>query len=339
MISCSLGSSSEVKRAVSIFLIRVDMSLSYQFKLIEAIRNFFTERNFTDVLTPPLVENPGMEPHIHPMKVSSAINRNELGYLHTSPEFAMKNLLTREEFKNIFTISYCFRDEPDSIHHRNQFLMLEWYRKNERYEKILEDTIDLIEHCFSSLDSDREINFKVMTIEEIFNHYLDCDILELNTIDKISSYIKDNHSDIHVPSEELPWEDYYFLLFLNKIENKLKEYPFLILKEYPEQLKALSTIKESDPRVCERFELYIDGIEIANCYNELTNLKEQKRRFTEQAELKKDLYDYELPEPKQFYKTLENYPKSSGIALGVERLLMAITRKPDQAFFNYIKEL
>ncbi|MBT6325164.1 MAG: EF-P lysine aminoacylase GenX, partial [Bdellovibrionales bacterium] len=95
------------------------------FSLISIIRQFFAKENFIDVLTPPAVQNPGMETHIHPFKVSSMLEQEKESslFLHTSPEFCMKELLS-EGLSKIFTISYCFRDEPTSIQHRAQFLML-----------------------------------------------------------------------------------------------------------------------------------------------------------------------------------------------------------------------
>ena len=107
------------------------MRLRYQFELTQLIRNYFGQQGFLDVLTPPAVENPGMEVHIHPFQIHSVFHKKlNSVYLHTSPEFCMKELLTKEDenLHNIFTISYCFRDEPSSPIHRSQFLMLEWYR-------------------------------------------------------------------------------------------------------------------------------------------------------------------------------------------------------------------
>ena len=130
------------------------------------------------------------------------------------------------------------------------------------------------------------------------------------------------------------WDDYYFLLFLNKIEPKLAKIPYILIKEFPAPLAALSTLKSSDNRVAERFEVYLSGIEICNCFNELTSYQEQIHRFQKQAKLKKDLYQYELPWPKRFLKTLElGLPKSSGIALGVERLYLALS-KTQSPFFD-----
>src|SRR5688500_2752905 len=118
------------------------MRRRYQFEFIQIIRNYFMEQGFLDVLTPPAVENPGMEVHIHPFQLHSVRSQTNVPlYLHTSPEFCMKELLAdeKEQLDNIFSLSYCFRDEPDSPIHRSQFIMLEWYRKNERYEKIMQD--------------------------------------------------------------------------------------------------------------------------------------------------------------------------------------------------------
>ncbi|MBL7663758.1 MAG: hypothetical protein JNM93_01400, partial [Bacteriovoracaceae bacterium] len=160
------------------------MRLKYQFQLIQAIRDFFLKEEFIDVLTPPMVENPGMETHIHPFEVMSKIQGKALNrYLHTSPEFAMKKLISLqdEELDKIFQISYCFRDEPSSEIHRNQFLMLEWYRKNARYEKIMDDCEALITWCLKDLQKKslpvkfQKLNFTKLTVQELFQKTIQID--------------------------------------------------------------------------------------------------------------------------------------------------------------------
>ncbi len=308
------------------------MRLRYQFELIQIIRNYFQGQGFLDVLTPPAVENPGMEVHIHPFQLHS-VNKKELRpvYLHTSPEFCMKELLASDEgFDKIFSLSYCFRDEPDSPIHRSQFLMLEWYRKNERYESIMQDIEGLISYVikegkkrnFPQRVKDQKLIKK--TMQELFQEELQIDILNYLDIPSIKNLLK-NYSDVPVPNVELEWDDYFFLLYLNRIEPVLIKYPLLMITEFPAPLSALSTLKASDPRVCERFEVYIDGIELCNCFNELTDANEQRRRFKIQNDLKQKLYLYQLPEPKNFYQTMDKgFPPSAGIALGVERLLHSL---------------
>lgn len=278
------------------------------------------------MLTPPAVENPGMETHIHPFKLYHAKDKklSEL-YLHTSPEFHMKKLLAEsEDFDKIFTISYCFRDEPSSAIHRNQFLMLEWYRKNEYYEKIMNDVEGLIDHTGREFKKTFQ-SFPRVSVQDLFFEYLNFDILNFLSTPDLKEKIQTDYKDVPLPDSECSWDDYYFLLFLNKIEPELKNHPYLLIKEFPAPLAALSTLSEEDPRVCERFEVYLKGIELCNCFNELTDFDEQKQRFELQKDEKKKLYGYDLPWPEQFMQTQKKLPTSSGIALGVERLLYSLT--------------
>lgn len=292
------------------------------------------EQGFLDVLTPPAVENPGMEVHIHPFALHS-VQKNKITpyYLHTSPEFCMKELLASEEgFDKIFSLSYCFRDEPVSPIHRPQFLMLEWYRKNERYESIMKDVEGLITFVVRESEKKKlplrmemkEARLVKKTMQELFLEELGIDILDHLDVPSIQTLLK-KFPDVPVPQSELQWDDYFFLLYLNKIEPVITKYPLLMITEFPAPLSALSTLKETDQRVCERFEVYINGIELCNCFNELTDVVEQKKRFSDQNKLKQKLYGYELPLPQRFYSAMEKgLPPSAGIALGVERLLHSL---------------
>lgn len=297
------------------------------------------------MLTPPAVENPGMEVHIHPFQIHSVFHKKlNSVYLHTSPEFCMKELLSKEDetLRNIFTISYCFRDEPSSPIHRSQFLMLEWYRKNARYESIMQDVEGLVQFCivegekkkFPLRQGIKEAKLIHKTMQELFQEFLDIDILNYLDVPQIQMLLK-RFPDVPVPQVELEWDDYFFLLYLNKIEPHLTKYPLLLIKEFPAPLSALSTLKKEDPRVCERFEVYINGVELCNCFNELTDLNEQKKRFSDQNMMKKKLYGYVLPEPKNFYQALEKgLPPSAGIALGVERLLSSLFDVENPFFYG-----
>lgn len=245
----------------------------------------------------------------------------------------MKELLASdEEMNKIFTLSYCFRDEPESPIHRFQFIMLEWYRKNERYESIMNDIEGLIHFVISEgskknwplRSGQKNIRLIKKTMQELFIDTIGIDILNFLDVSSIKKLLE-RFPDVPVPAAELEWDDYFFLLYLNKVEPFIKKFPLLMITEFPSPLSALSTLKSSDPRVCERFEVYVNGIELCNCFNELTDAREQKNRFLEQNKLKKKLYKYELPEPTNFYSTMEKgFPPSAGIALGVERLLHSL---------------
>jgi elongation factor P--(R)-beta-lysine ligase len=300
-----------------------------RFQLIETIRTFFKNDGFIDVITPPAVENPGMETHIHPFQLKSLKDRKDLPlFLHSSPEFCMKELLSLG-MEKIFTISYSFRDEPNSPIHRPQFLMLEWYRANERYEKIMEDCQNLINYCLQKFPANVNSGLIVKkTIQEIFQETIKVDILEYLTKEKIIALIREKFPEVPLPQDtlDLGWDDCFFLLFLNKVEPLLDTETPLLIYEYPSLLSAYSTLKKEDPRVCERFEIYWRNMELCNCFNELTDPVEQRKRLNEQGNLKKNLYGYSLPYPKKFQSAMDKgLPSSCGIALGVERLLSALT--------------
>lgn len=322
-------------------------NLQLHFALLEAIRIFFKKKDFLEVMTPPMVTNPGYEAHIHPYRVYSQHKRQLTNsYLHTSPEFYMKELLSLG-FNNIFNICYCFRDEPESPLHRKQFLMLEWYRTNAKYQSIMDDVEHLLAFCANYLDNidtakvatkykaaNKAVNeYKRVTVQELFHHYLKIDILAyLDTSSncrELRQLIEKNYPDIPLPfdpTHPMSWDDYYFLLFLNKIEPRLKEWPYILIYEFPYHLSALSTINANNPLVCERFEVYLGGIELCNCFNELRDLQIQKQRFQEESQIKFANYQYNLPAPSVLFRALERgFPPSAGIAMGVERLLLALT--------------
>ena len=320
----------------------MNKNLTSLFTLQQVIRDFFNSNGFTDVMTPPVVSNPGMETHIHPFGLFRVQNGEKTQrFLHTSPEFHMKNLLS-EGFDKIFTLSYCFRDEPISENHRPQFIMLEWYRNQISYEQIMDDCEELLEFTQTRLEekgiaTKQELKTPLVrkTIQDIFKEILNMDILEHLEVHSLRKWIESNTEGIPLPREELTFDDLFFLIFLNKIEPELKNYPKLLLYEWPHQLAALSKISERDSRVCERFEIYLQGLELCNCFHELCDLSEQKKRFKNQAREKKELYGYELPEATLLYEALDKGLSSpSGIALGVERLLKGLTGLEDPFFIS-----
>ena len=325
-------------------------NLNLQFQIIAAIRQFFTQHGFLDVMTPVAVSHPGMEPHIHPFQVKAtnpASHFSDDMYLNTSPEFSMKYLLSLG-FEKIFTITYSFRDEPNSPIHRPQFLMLEWYRPG-HYDLVKQDVEDLFNFTVNYLttrnlplhpsltqkqdknksknrnDNKNEnknniIKFTKLTVQELFQRYLGIDILDYLDTAKLKTLIATRFPEVPLPTQNCPWEDYYFLLFLNKIEPHLAEIPFLMLDKFPAPLAALAKISAEDERTCDRFEIYVRGMEIANCFHELTDYALQEKRWMAFRQEKQCLYHYDLPRPNILLDALKSgIQPSSGIALGVER--------------------
>lgn len=310
------------------------MQLKYQSQLISSIRNFFLQQGFLDIIAPPVVPHPGIDVHIHHFEVvGSKVLKDQKLYLHTSPEFYMKQALSHG-LDNIFSIGHSFRDEPESPIHRPQFLMLEWYRTNVHYHKIIQDLEDLSNHLLSfassiGLPPKFQDKVKVLrkTVGELFDELLKLDIHKYQDKGDLYQLIQKDHPDIALPllNEKLSIDDLFFLLFLNKIEPHLDKYDFLIVDEYPHYLSALSTLHPENPLVCQRFELFIKGVEIANCYNELVDPIEQEKRVHAALTEKKSLYGHDLPYPEVLMKALKKgIPQSSGVALGVERFLFQL---------------
>lgn len=321
-----------------------NQGLHAQFLLLQVIRDFFNARDFRDVLTPPMVSHPGLEPHLHPFQTKGlGPHESSPYYLQTSPEFHMKELLSLGLDK-IFTLSYCFRNEPKAQAHRPQFIMLEWYRQGERYESIMNDTEELLEYCAKklkehglSVNPSLETPLVKKTMEEVFQEFCNISLFEILDAKEFSNIIRKKWPEVPLGKDvHLEFDDLFHLLFLNIIEPRLKKYPKLLIYEYPASQAALSTLKKSDPRVCERFEVYLNGIELCNAFNELCSPSEQAKRANEQLKEKKELYNYDLPYPQILIESLERGIKSpsAGIALGVERLLMGLTSISDPFWPN-----
>ncbi len=313
------------------------------FQTVAACRHFFQNKGFLETPTPPMVPHPGIETHLHPFQIKSVKEDKDLPfYLHTSPEFEMKGLLS-EGLEKIYHLGYCFRDEPKSETHRPQFLMLEWYRACSHYHDILDDTLELIESVRHHLSKNnfsvyQNLSLKKYTVAQLFEEHVGFQPTDYFNSADFAKTIQKTHPNLlkEVDGKNLwPWEDYFFLLFLNLIEPQFKKGEIVVVDEFPAPLAALSTLHPENSKICQRFEVYLSGVELCNCFNELTNIEVQRERFQEEARKKENLYSYHLGEPKRLYEALEKgIPPSSGIALGIERLYMGLLKEDINPFFK-----
>lgn len=292
-------------------------NLELRAKAVAAIRAFFDARGYLEVETPLLVAKPGMEPHLDPFRteIRHPQGARHDAWLITSPEYAMKKLLAAG-FPKIFHLGKCFRNGEDfGGRHNPEFTMLEWYRAGTDYRGIMEETEELVAHVddavISNLHGREDLKsrisrpFERLTVEESFR-----------LVGKDALALAGDEPEYHK-------------VFLNVIEPRLGKGRPTFLYDYPAPMAALSKLKAGDPRWAERFELYIDGLEIANAFTELTDAAEQRRRLEEERRLRRDLgrQDYGLDE--DFLDALPGIPESGGIALGVDRLLMALLGEKD----------
>ena len=306
-------------------------NLELRFQIIKLIREWFWLQKFTEVETPTIIKLPGQEPNLSPMKIGIVNEQNKKfeGYLHTSPEYTMKKMLSAG-FGDIFYLGKCFRDEESfGGLHNPEFTMLEWYRVESDMFDIMNDVEELINYIIKNLKfsifnlktilNDGIFQFKKSTMKELWGQYINIDLDDYLETDKILVLCKS--FNYHV-SENESYEELFYRIFLDKIEPKLIQ-PTIVYN-YPAQMASLSKVSESDSRYAERFEVYINGMELANAFSELTDAEEQLKRLQEeQIERKrqgKEVYDIDM----EFIEALKNMPKSAGIALGIDRLVMVL---------------
>ncbi|HDS02835.1 MAG TPA: EF-P lysine aminoacylase GenX [Firmicutes bacterium] len=274
-------------------------------------RSFFWERQFLEVHTPLLSRFAAMEPAIDSLETSLL---GETFYLHTSPEYLMKKMLVSGIMDNIFQIAPVFRKEISTPRHNAEFLMLEWYRSFSDYEALMDDLSALVRHLAGSDSLSYQghridlSGYDVITVEEAFKKYASVTFDELG--------IEENRPG---------WQDLYFAILTHDIEPHLGWERPVVLCEYPAPLAALARLKPENPKVAKRFEFYLCGVELANCFEELNSAEEQKNRMEKEKKMrqKEGKCVYEIDEG--FIEALEaGMPPSSGGALGLQRLYMLL---------------
>ena len=278
--------------------------------------------------------SPGNEAHLHAFAtelIGDAGQRTPL-YLHTSPEFAAKKLLAAGE-PRLFTFARVFRNRERSPLHHPEFTMLEWYRANENYDVLIEDCAALLaaaaeavgakRFAFRGREADPFAPPERLTVAEAFARYAGIDLLAILD-DRDALAIAAKGQGIRVAADDT-WADIFSGVLVERIEPKLGIGRATILDEYPVCEAALARPAAHDPRVAERFELYVCGVEIANAFGELTDPAEQRRRFEAEMAEKERVHGERYPLDEDFLAALAPDAAASGIALGFDRLVMLAT--------------
>jgi lysyl-tRNA synthetase class 2 len=269
--------------------------------LIQAIRRFFVERGYLEVDTP--VRIPCQAPEAH-------IEQEPAGgwFLQTSPEICMKRLLAGGCSK-IFQICKCFRCNERGSRHTPEFTMLEWYRAGCDYHGLMAECRELLVYAYQTAGPESagqavgrtwslQGSWEQLTVAEAFRRYAPVSVAEAMENDTFEETLC-----LHV-------------------EPQLGVQRPVFLHDYPAALSSLARLKKAEPAVAERFELYINGLEIANGFSELIDSAEQRQRFEKEIALTQALGKKPGPLPEKFLAELERMPEAAGIALGVDRLAM-----------------
>ena len=263
-----------------------------------AIREFFISRGYLEVDTPIRIPAPAPEEHID-------CPESEGVFLQASPELAMKELLA-SGFPKIFQMARCFRKGERGGRHLPEFDLLEWYQAEKDYRFMMEETQALVRFVAkragglsrSGRRIDCEAPFERLTVEDAFSRYAS------------------------IPMEEALSEGRFDEILALEVEPHLGFPSPTFLMDYPKSEASLARLKKDDPSVAERFELYVDGLELCNAFSELVDVAEQKDRFEASMAFRKRAGKVVYPEATTFLEALSSMPEATGNALGVDRLVM-----------------
>ena len=263
-------------------------ALKVRAAVLRQIRAFFDARGFVEVETPVRIAAPAPEPHIDcPMVASEA----KPTFLRASPELQMKKLLAAG-MDRIYQIGPCFREGESGSRQNPEFTMLEWYRANADYLDILADMELLVSEILNGLKG----QFRRITVREAY--------LQWAGWDPFANWNADRF-DVDMAT---------------KIEPNLPKEP-VFLMDYPPQAASLARLRDD---VAERWELYVDGMELAHAFSELVDPEEQRRRFESAREERRLLGEADYPIDDDFLENLSRMPPSGGVALGIDRLVMLV---------------
>lgn len=281
--------------------------------MLRRVRNFFYDKDFIEVDCNALNSLPEIDLYIDPFEVPMPAGPSF--YLHTSPEYGMKKLLSIG-MKNIFQLSHVFRKEEEGRWHRNEFMMLEWYEVGASLENFLSSVSDLI---FLFLP---KTPVNIVPYEKAFKKIgLDPSLSGKNILLTFPS----------LPTEAHSWDKQSLLHYIwaSYIQPSLGNNEITIITEFPASEAALArTIKKDGKEIALRFEIYREGIEIGNGYMELTDAIETKNRFFQILENRMLYGKSALPLNTEFLETMERgIPPCCGIAIGFDRLLMLRNKK------------
>lgn len=309
-------------------------------RVVAALRSWFDSQDFVAVDAAILQVSPGNEAHLHGFSTElvGPDGARARRYLHTSPEFAMKKLLAAGE-RRIVDLAKVFRNRERGPLHAPEFTMVEWYRAEEPYEAVMADAVALLAAAARAVGCDRLAHRERtadpfaeperLTVAAAFEKFAGIELLATlgagGDRDRLAAMA--TSAGIRVAADD-SWSDIFSRVLVEKIEPALGNGQATILYEYPTVEAALARTKPGDPDVAERFELYACGVELANGFAELTDAEEQRRRFSAEMDEKARVYGERYPIDEDFMAALARMPEASGVALGLDRLVMLATGAP-----------
>jgi len=301
----------------------------FQEKIIKNIRSFFNDQNFHEITIPVLNSAIPIEPNIHSFSTTwNTIKSHKQFFLPTSPEREIKIRLG-QGIGNCFAIGQSFRNlENSGLWHTPEFLMLEWYRQDATNEIIIDDVKQLINHLTLQLFKrlyKKDNNWPVLSLEKLFEKYAKIDYKKMIEEDDYFFQVAKNKG---YNIQNSSWNELFDQILVNEIEPKLPMEPTFIF-DFPSRLSPLCLPNKNKPYLADRFEFYINGVEIANGNTENTNSKTIELLFKQEKVKREKLGLVTSPVDNAFIKALEKMHQSgkifAGIGLGLERLIKILS--------------
>ncbi|CAD0354621.1 EF-P lysine aminoacylase EpmA [Xanthomonas sp. WHRI 8391] len=300
--------------------VQIDLAaLQLRARLNALIRAFFAERGVLEVETPVLSEAGNTEPNIDSFstRFSGHVDAGAaVRWLRTSPEYPLKRLLAAG-VGDCYELGRVFRNGEAGGRHNPEFSMIEWYRVGWDDRALAQETIALVQHALALVE--REARVQVLSYRDLFLQQLGIDPL-LDSIETLRALLHDIAIDPH----GLTRDDWLDLLMTHRIQPSFASDTLTVVHDWPASQCALARIRHDSPPVAERFELYLGAYEVANGYHELNDAQEQRARFLRDNAVRAARGVQQLPLDERLLAVLSQLPDCAGVAVGVDRLLMAL---------------
>ncbi|RYL27608.1 EF-P lysine aminoacylase GenX [Acinetobacter piscicola] len=295
-------------------------ALKARAKMYAQIRQFFTERDVLEVETPVLSQAGVTDVHLASIQAQRHVQgKKQTHYLQTSPEFAMKRLLASGSGA-IYQICKVFRDDEHGRKHNSEFTMLEWYRPAFSLKDLMLEVTDLLNVVLAQRFG--EVRPTIYSYKHAFMDRLDLNPLKA-TLQELKDACRRVGLNLDLGDDRLGYID---LLFSHMVEPSLGFDTPVFLTDFPPELASLAKTRtdEDGELVAARFELYIEGLELANAYDELIDADVLRGRFKADNDEREKLGLHVMPIDEYLLAALSDMPECSGIALGIDRLLMVV---------------
>lgn len=292
--------------------------------MMRRIRDYFESTVALEVDTPSLATGATSDPQLESVGAQLAIDPGRPYFLHTSPEFAMKRLLAAG-YPDIYQVCKVYRDGEAGRFHQPEFTIIEWYRRYADLERIINDTLALLAAALGRqplADAAVRISYR-----EAFKAHADCDPLTATVSELMQVADADPALRDAVGEHKDSWLD---LILDAHVVPQFAPDTLTVLSHYPASQAALARRNPLQPELADRFEVYLGSFELANGYVELTDGTEQRQRMENDQAVRKQLDRAIRPLDNGFLAAMEyGLPPCSGVAAGLDRMLMIATGKGD----------